>query len=78
LGHNGAGKTTTIQILTGLLSQTAGQAQVFGLDMFEQQDEVRKLLGVCPQHNVLFEYLSVREHLELYAAFRGLPHSEIS
>ena len=29
-------------------------------------------MGVCPQHNVLFDYLSVREHLELYAAFKGI------
>ena len=29
-------------------------------------------MGVCPQHNVLFDYLSVREHLELYAAFKGV------
>jgi len=32
LGHNGAGKTTTISMITGLLSFTKGQAEVFGLD----------------------------------------------
>jgi ATP-binding cassette, subfamily A (ABC1), member 3 len=72
LGHNGAGKTTTISMLTGLLQPTAGQAQVFGCDVFEQQDEIRQFTGVCPQHNVLFEFLTVREHLEIYAAFKAV------
>ena len=48
LGHNGAGKTTTISMLTGLLKPSGGQANVFGLDMFENMDEVRQMLGVCP------------------------------
>ena len=72
LGHNGAGKTTTISTLTGLLEPTEGQAQLEGIDIFEDQDYLRKNLGVCPQHNVIFDYLSVREHLELYATFKGV------
>ena len=34
-------------------------------------------MGVCPQHNVLFDYLSVREHLELYAAFKGVSQVKV-
>ena len=63
LGHNGAGKTTTISMLTGLLEATEGEAQVFGVDMFNEMNTVRKFMGVCPQHDVLFELLSVEEHL---------------
>lgn len=48
LGHNGAGKTTTISMLTGLLQATKGNASAFGLDIFEEMDEFRKILGVCP------------------------------
>ena len=33
-------------------------------------------MGVCPQHNVLFPYLTVREHLELYAIFKGLEDAK--
>ena len=77
LGHNGAGKTTTISMLTGLLEPTAGQAEAFGFDCFEDMDQLRQNLGVCPQHNVLFESLSVREHLELYASFKGVEAEKI-
>jgi ATP-binding cassette subfamily A (ABC1) protein 3 len=55
LGHNGAGKTTTISMLTGLIESSQGSAEVFGVDLFENMDEVRQFLGVCPQHDILFE-----------------------
>ena len=48
LGHNGAGKTTVISMLTGLLTPTSGEAQVFGLDVFTDITSVRQFLGVCP------------------------------
>lgn len=73
LGHNGAGKTTTISMLTGLFEPTKGKASVFGIDIFNEMDEMRKILGVCPQHDVLFEFLTPKEHLELFAAFKGTP-----
>lgn len=48
LGHNGAGKTTTISMITGLIECTKGQGKVFGIDIFNEQDELRKIMGVCP------------------------------
>lgn len=47
LGHNGAGKTTTISMLTGLIEKTKGSASVFGINVFDDQDELRKQMGVC-------------------------------
>ncbi|TNV87329.1 hypothetical protein FGO68_gene5519 [Halteria grandinella] len=77
LGHNGAGKTTTISMLTGLLQATKGSASVKNISIFEEMDEFRKILGVCPQHDVLFESLTPREHLRLFASFKGSNSSEI-
>ena len=58
LGHNGAGKTTAISILTGLYEPSSGAASAYGIDIFKNMDEFRKNLGVCPQHDVLFERLT--------------------
>ena len=71
LGHNGAGKTTTISMLTGLIGSSSGDATLFGNDMFKQMDLVRKEMGVCPQHDVLFDLLTPEEHLEIFYEFKG-------
>ena len=55
LGHNGAGKTTTMSILTGLFPPTAGTAYIYGCDIRNDMDKIRRSLGMCPQHNVLFD-----------------------
>ena len=72
LGHNGAGKTTTISMLTGLIVPTAGDATVRGLSVVKQMSSIRRSLGICPQHNVLYDSLTVREHLLFYAGLKGL------
>lgn len=41
-------------------------------------EDMRKILGVCPQHDVLFEYLTPKEHLELFANFKGAPPQQIN
>lgn len=55
LGHNGAGKTTTMSILTGLYEPSKGTALVYGKDIRKNMDHIRNSLGICPQHNVLFD-----------------------
>ena len=49
LGPNAAGKTTTMRILTGYLPATDGKASVGGFDVFEQPDEVKRILGYLPE-----------------------------
>ncbi|XP_048469306.1 ATP-binding cassette sub-family A member 2 [Rhincodon typus] len=77
LGHNGAGKTTTMSILTGLFPPTAGSATIYGHDIRTEMDEIRKNLGMCPQHNVLFDKLTVEEHLWFYSRLKGMAEDEI-
>ncbi|KAJ4706360.1 ABC transporter A family member 1-like [Melia azedarach] len=72
LGHNGAGKSTTISMLVGLIPPTCGDALVFGKNIITEMDEIRTGLGVCPQHDILFPELTVREHLEMYAVLKGV------
>ncbi|KAF7243621.1 ATP-binding cassette sub-family A member 12 [Varanus komodoensis] len=73
LGHNGAGKTTTISILTGLFPASSGTIFVYGKDIRMDQDTIRKNMGICMQHNVLFSYLTTKEHLFLYGYIK-VPH----
>ncbi|XP_041914079.1 phospholipid-transporting ATPase ABCA1 isoform X1 [Alosa sapidissima] len=77
LGHNGAGKTTTISILTGLFPPSAGTVYVRGMDIRTDMEWIRRTLGVCPQHNVLFDILTVEEHVWFYGRLKGLDNTEV-
>lgn len=79
LGHNGAGKSTLFNILTGLTSPTLGTAYVFGYDIRNHSDMtmIRRMTGVCPQHDILFDELTPREHLYFFAAVRGIKHDDM-
>ncbi|XP_071953037.1 phospholipid-transporting ATPase ABCA3-like [Antedon mediterranea] len=73
LGHNGAGKTTTMSMLTGLFPPSEGTAIVNGYDIRKDIDGVRSSLGLCPQHDVLFDDLTVEEHLYFFAKLKNCP-----
>ncbi|XP_036595067.1 phospholipid-transporting ATPase ABCA1 [Trichosurus vulpecula] len=77
LGHNGAGKTTTMSILTGLFPPTSGTAYILGKDIRSELSTIRQNLGVCPQHNVLFDMLTVEEHIWFYARLKGLSEKSV-
>lgn len=72
LGHNGAGKSSTIAMLVGLISPTSGDALILGKNILTDMDEIRKSLGVCPQYDILFPELTVKEHLEIFADLKGV------
>uniref|UniRef100_A0A8C9ZQF5 ATP binding cassette subfamily A member 3 n=1 Tax=Sander lucioperca TaxID=283035 RepID=A0A8C9ZQF5_SANLU len=77
LGHNGAGKTTTLSMLTGLFPPTSGRAYINGYDICQDMAMIRRSLGLCPQHDVLFDNLTVREHLLFYAQLKGFSKEKI-
>lgn len=73
LGPNGAGKTTLISILSGMVRPTSGSATVGGFDIGEDLAGVQGLIGVCPQFDILWDDLTVVEHLLFYSRLKGLP-----
>uniref|UniRef100_H2YP11 ABC transporter domain-containing protein n=1 Tax=Ciona savignyi TaxID=51511 RepID=H2YP11_CIOSA len=79
LGHNGAGKTTLFNILTGFVEATTGSARIYDYDVTNTFDmlKIRQMTGVCPQHNILNDELTVMQHLELYAGIKGIPDEKI-
>lgn len=79
LGPNGAGKSTTIAVALGLLKPDAGQVRVFGKDpRFAAHDNYNSL-GVLPEQNGFYEWMSAEEYLTFFAALhsRRLDENEI-
>jgi ATP-binding cassette subfamily A (ABC1) protein 3 len=62
----GAGKSTTLGMLTGLIDPSAGDATVFDKSILNDLDEIRSMMGICLQDDVLFDELTALEHLQLY------------
>ena len=73
LGHNGAGKTTAISMLCGLFAPTGGDARVLGRSIRTAMAAIHGVMGVCPQHDVLWRDLSAAEHVAFYARLRRVP-----
>jgi ABC-type multidrug transport system ATPase subunit len=77
LGHNGAGKSSLMNMLTGMYAPSQGTAIVNGHDIVHDMSGVRQSLGLCPQFNILFPTLTIREHLEFFAGMKGVPRDKI-
>uniref|UniRef100_A0A8C4VVH8 ATP binding cassette subfamily A member 10 n=1 Tax=Gopherus evgoodei TaxID=1825980 RepID=A0A8C4VVH8_9SAUR len=79
LGHSGAGKSTLLNILSGLCPPSEGSAMIYKYKVTEMEDleEIRKIIGVCPQFNVQFEVLTVKENLRIFAKIKGIPLKEV-
>ncbi|KAL7989600.1 hypothetical protein Chor_012266, partial [Crotalus horridus] len=79
LGHSGAGKTTLLNILGGFCKPTDGSATIFEYNIAERKDmeQIRQFSAVCPQFNIQFECLTVKENLKIFAKLKGIPFSDI-
>ncbi|CAD6219606.1 unnamed protein product [Miscanthus lutarioriparius] len=72
LGPNGAGKTSFINMMIGLIKPTSGTAYVHGMDINMDMGNIYTNMGVCPQHNLLWETLTGKEHLFFYGRLKNL------
>lgn len=77
LGPNGAGKTTTIRMMEGFLDPTSGAAIIEGYSIPKDVDSIYSLMGACPQHDLLWEGLTGREHLLFYGRIKNLGGPEL-
>ncbi|XP_066519763.1 ATP-binding cassette sub-family A member 5 [Hoplias malabaricus] len=79
LGHSGAGKSTLMNILCGICPPTEGSATIYGSPVAEIADgaEMKQLVGICPQFNIIFDVLTVEEHLRIFAAIKGIVPCDI-
>lgn len=77
LGPNGAGKTTTIKMLTGAESPSSGGGTIEGLSIAPFHDDLRSMIGICPQFDIIWPKLTVRDHLELFAKIKGVAPEDM-
>ena len=73
LGPNGAGKTTTLEILEGLRKMTSGKAYVDKFSVKADREKIKEIMGVQLQSSSFFEYLTVKEILQLFADLYSNP-----
>ncbi len=76
VGPDGAGKTTTIQMLTGILTPTAGEIHVAGVDVVRRSDRLGGKIGYMSEGFTLYGTLSVEENLDFFADLYGVPVEE--
>jgi ABC-2 type transport system ATP-binding protein len=73
MGPDGSGKTTCLRILCGLIRPTSGKAMVLGSDVDEDPEAIKNQIGYMAQPAKLYEDLTVKENIELYADLYQVP-----
>jgi ABC-2 type transport system ATP-binding protein len=73
LGPNGSGKTTTIRLLLGLIEATSGEAEVLGMNVRRQADDIRAASGALLEHTGLYERLTAEDNLDFYGRVWRMP-----
>ncbi len=71
LGQNGAGKSTTIRMLLTLVEPTAGQINIFGLNLKTHRKQILRQVGAIIEHPDTYKYLSAYENIALFASMSG-------
>lgn len=73
IGPNGAGKTTTLEMIEGLVKPDGGTISFGGLTWEKDAETIKKMIGVQPQSESMFDLLTPKENLELFASFYDRP-----
>nr|XP_009677309.1 PREDICTED: ATP-binding cassette sub-family A member 10-like [Struthio camelus australis] len=79
LGHSGSGKTAVLNVLSGFSQPSAGSAMIYNYNVSEIQDMegIQAIVGICPQLNLHFEVLTVKENLRTFAHIKGIHKKEV-
>ncbi|KAM6377163.1 ATP-binding cassette sub-family A member 9-like isoform 1-T1 [Pluvialis apricaria] len=79
LGHSGSGKTALLDVLSGFSKPSAGSATIYNYKVSEVQDMegIQAMVGICPQFNLHFEALTVKENLRTFAHIKGIQQKEV-
>ena len=67
LGPNGAGKTTTMRILAGYLPPSSGTARIKGINVFDEPDRIKRMVGYLPEVVPVYPEMTVKEYLRFVA-----------
>ena len=76
LGPNGAGKTTTVRMLCALIAPTSGKASVAGFSLGEQDQNIRRNVGILTESPGLYDALSAEENLSFFAKMYEVQNIE--
>jgi ABC-2 type transport system ATP-binding protein len=76
VGPNGAGKTTTLRVMAGIIPPTRGNIRIGGHDLVAEPLEAKRRLAFFPDEPRLFDYLTVRQHLNFVARLYAVPDHE--
>ncbi|XP_066188433.1 ATP-binding cassette sub-family A member 9-like [Sylvia atricapilla] len=79
LGHSGSGKTALLNVLSGFSKPSEGSAMIYNYNASEIWDieGMQEKVGICPQINLHFEALTVKENLRIFAHIKGIPWKEV-
>lgn len=77
LGPSGAGKTTTINIITGQLRQTSGEAYILGISTRSIDETIYEQIGLVTDSSGIYEYMTVYQNLKYFARILRVPEQRI-